>query len=104
MVPEAVSDRRRTPGCSGSQDPGDAIEDTTVVYPRNSTRLVRQHRLDGGPFIVGEFIAHGSKPLFGSLNHRRKAKHNAPWPTPHRALWGKANIDRPTNLRGIGQE
>jgi hypothetical protein len=33
-----------TPGCSRSQDPEDAIEDTTVVYPRNATRLVGQHR------------------------------------------------------------
>jgi len=82
--------RQITPGCSGSQDPEDAIEDTTVVYPRNSTRLVRQHRLDGGPFIVGEFIAHGSKPLFGSLNHRRKAKPNAPWPTPAPGALGQS--------------
>ena len=30
-----------TPRCSGSQDPENAIENTAVVYPRNTTRLVR---------------------------------------------------------------
>src|SRR5262249_7808998 len=49
--------RQITPRCSGSQDPEDAVEDTSVVYPRNATRFVGQHRLDGNPFIVGEFIA-----------------------------------------------
>ena len=53
------------PGCSGSQDPIDAIEDTTVVYPRHPTRLVGQHRFDGGPFIIGEFVAHDSSPQLG---------------------------------------
>ena len=52
--------RQITPGCSRSQDPEDAIEDTTVVYPRNAARLVRQHRLDDSPFMVGEFVAHAS--------------------------------------------
>ena len=47
-----------TAGCSGEQDPQNAIEDTAVVYPRNATRLVREHRLDGKPFMVGEFVAH----------------------------------------------
>jgi hypothetical protein len=51
-----------TPRCPGSKDPEDAVEDTSVVYPRNATRLVRQHRLDGKPFIVGEFVAHDSTP------------------------------------------
>ncbi|SCB56097.1 hypothetical protein GA0061098_10744 [Bradyrhizobium shewense] len=46
------------PRRSGSQDPENAIEDTSVVHLRNATRLVRQHRLDGGPFMVGEFVAH----------------------------------------------
>src|SRR6476646_1213313 len=57
------------PWCSGSQHPEDAIEDTPVVHPRHATRLVRQHRFDGGPFIVGEFVAHDSRLRFGSLNH-----------------------------------
>src|SRR5215510_15318117 len=55
-----------TPRCSRAQDPEDAIEDTTVVNPRNATRLVRQHGLDGNPFIIGEFVAHRSSPQFGS--------------------------------------
>src|ERR1700756_1067236 len=56
-----------TPRCSRAQYPEDAIEDTTVVHPRNATRLVRQHGLDGNPFIIGEFVAHDSSPQFGSL-------------------------------------
>src|SRR5262249_7986505 len=35
------------PRCPRSQDPEDAIEDTTVVHPWHAARLVRQHRLDG---------------------------------------------------------
>jgi peptide/nickel transport system ATP-binding protein len=38
----------------------------------SATRLVGQHRLEGGPFKISEFIAHDSPP-FGSLNHRRPA-------------------------------
>lgn len=54
-----------TPGRSGSQDPKNAIEDTAVIYPRNTSRLVRQHRLDDNPFIIGEFVAHESSPSLG---------------------------------------
>ncbi len=32
-------------------------------------RLVRQERLDGGPFVIGEFVAHDSRLRFESLNH-----------------------------------
>src|SRR5438128_9347952 len=70
--------RQIAPRCPGSQDPEDAIEDTTVVHPRNATRLVRQHRLDGNPFMIGEFVAHDSSPQLGSLNHAGSAKRNAP--------------------------
>jgi hypothetical protein len=38
-----------TPRRSRAQDPEDAIEDTTVVNPRNATRLVRKQGLDGNP-------------------------------------------------------
>lgn len=51
------------------EDPEDAIQDPSVVDPRNAARLVRQYWLDGGPFMVGEFVAHDSIPPFGSLNH-----------------------------------
>ncbi len=43
----------------------DAIEDTSVVRPRNATRLVRQHRPYGSPFVVGEFVANDSSPSLG---------------------------------------
>jgi hypothetical protein len=58
--------RQIAPRSPGSQDPEDAVEDTSVVYPRNATRLIRQHGLDGKPFIVGEFVAHDSSPKYGS--------------------------------------
>ncbi|SDC63998.1 multidrug efflux pump [Bradyrhizobium brasilense] len=68
------------------KDPEDAIQDSSVVDPRNATRLVRQHRLDGDPFMVGEFVAHDSSPQFGSLNHGSPAKRNAPGPLLVRRL------------------
>ncbi|GLR56901.1 hypothetical protein GCM10007919_16250 [Rhizobium indigoferae] len=37
-----------------------AIEHAAVIYPPNAARLVGQHRLDGGPFIIAEF---GSGPI-----------------------------------------
>jgi hypothetical protein len=52
------------PRCAGSQDPKDAVQDTAVT-----ARLVRQHRLDGRPLVVGEFVAHDSRLQFGHLNH-----------------------------------
>lgn len=69
-----------TPRCSRAQDPEDAIEDTTVVNPRNATRLVRQHGLYGNPFIIGKFVALDSSSRFGSLNHGSLADSNAPSP------------------------
>src|SRR6516164_285401 len=45
-----------TPGSPESQDPENAVEDTSVVHPRNAARLVRQHWLDCGPFIIREFV------------------------------------------------
>ena len=50
------------PRCSRSQDPEDTIEDTTVVHPRHAAWFVGQHRSDGSPLIVGEFVAHDSTP------------------------------------------
>src|SRR5215204_3423545 len=57
--------RQIAPRCPRSQDPEDAVEDTSVVYPRNATRLIRQHRLDGSPFIIREFVAHDLSPSLG---------------------------------------
>jgi hypothetical protein len=36
---------------------------------RHAARLVQQERLNGDPFIIGEFVAHDSRLRFGSLNH-----------------------------------
>src|SRR5262245_45309541 len=88
------------PRCSGSQHPGDAIEDTPVVYPWHAARLVRQHRPDGCPFAVGEFVAHDSSPRFGGLNHDPRAGLNGPsihrHLRPRRRFWCKPDINRLT--------
>jgi hypothetical protein len=62
--------RQVAPRCSGSQDPEDSIEDATVVHPWYAARLVRQHRPDGSPFLVGEFVAHDSGPFGQGLESR----------------------------------
>jgi hypothetical protein len=41
----------------------------TRIHPWHAARLVRQHRVDGSPLNVGEFVAHDSWLRFGSLNH-----------------------------------
>ena len=79
------------PWCSRSQDPEDAIEDTPVVHPWHAARLVRQHRLDGRPFMVGEFVAHDSSPRFRGLNHDPRAGLNGPSYAQSR-FWGVADI------------
>jgi len=49
------------------QDPEDAIEDTTIVHSWYIARLIRQHRLNGKPLIVREFVTHDSAPSVGWL-------------------------------------
>src|SRR5262245_17876899 len=56
-------------GAPRSQDPEDAIEDTTVIHSWHAARLIRQHRLHGRPLVVREFVAHDSAPSVGGLNH-----------------------------------
>jgi hypothetical protein len=58
-----------SPRRTGTLNPKNSVEDAPVIYTRHATRLVRQERLDGGPFTVGEFVAHDSRLRFGSLNH-----------------------------------
>src|SRR5437660_1786238 len=53
----------------GRHRPVPLVKHAPIIYARNAARLVRQERLDGGPFIVGEFVAHDSRLQFGSLNH-----------------------------------
>ena len=38
-----------------TQDPKDAVEHAAVIYTLHAVRLVRQERLDGGPY-VGDLI------------------------------------------------
>jgi hypothetical protein len=49
-----------------SQDPEDAIEDATIVHPRHAVRFVGQHRPDGNPLIIGEFVARDPAPSDGA--------------------------------------
>jgi hypothetical protein len=79
------ADRAKVPR---SQDPEDAIEDATVVYPRNATRLVGQHRLDGSPFIIGEFIAHDSSPPVWELESQPSGQTQRSWPGPGFGAFG----------------
>ena len=91
--------RQITPRCSRSQDPKDAIEDTSVVHPRNATWLVQQHRPYGSPFIVGEFVAHNSSPQSGSLNHRGLTPRKELLARPWFGVFGAgADINLPTIL------
>jgi aerobic carbon-monoxide dehydrogenase large subunit len=54
--------------------------DASVVHPCYAARFVRQHRLNGSPFVVSKFIAHDSK--FPSLG----AGITGLWPTSTRFL------------------
>src|ERR1700738_2562432 len=60
--------RQIAPWRARTQDPKDAVEHASVIYARNAARLVRQHWLDRGPFIIGEFVAHENQAPFGGLN------------------------------------
>jgi hypothetical protein len=53
---------------------------STVVYTLNAARLVRQHRFDGGPFIIAEFVMQDSRLRFRSLNHVSGSAINLPRP------------------------
>src|SRR5262245_62654218 len=63
----AIATRQIAPWCAGSQHPADAVEDASIVYKRHASRLVRQHRPDGCPFPIREFVAHPPRLHFTSL-------------------------------------
>jgi hypothetical protein len=70
-----------------------------VVHPWHAARLVRQRRLDGGPFMIGEFVAHDSRLRFRGLNYDPRAGLNGPSIRRHirpRRFRGKPDIDRLT--------
>jgi hypothetical protein len=52
----------------------------TVIYTPNAAWLVWQHRLDGGSFIIAEFVTHDSRLRFWSLNHVSGSAINPQWP------------------------
>jgi hypothetical protein len=63
----AITFRQIAPWCAGSQHPADAVEDTSIVHTTHASRLVRQHRPDGRPFIIRDFVAHHTRLPFRSL-------------------------------------
>ena len=63
---------------------------------KGTPRLIRQHRLDGRPLIVGEFVACDSSPQFGSLNHRVWPNATLPGRPRLDAYGEEADISQPT--------
>src|SRR5262245_47432714 len=95
--------RQVAPWCSRTQDPEDAIENTPVVHPWHATRLIRQHRSDGCPFVVGEFVAHDSGPRFRELESRSEGSPQRifnPSSFASMSLMGKPDTDRLTKSTG----
>jgi hypothetical protein len=56
IITSRIGARQVAPRCARSQHPKDTTEDTVVVHTRDPAWLVRQHRPDGSPLAVGEFI------------------------------------------------
>src|SRR5262245_46220481 len=79
VVTEVV--RQVAPWRPRSQDPEDAIEDTTVIHPCTPRGLFGSIGL---PFLVGEFVAHDSAPSVRGLNHGSAVGLNMPG---RRAFW-----------------
>ena len=50
---------------------------TRRSFTRRMPRLVGQHRLDGSPFVIAEFVAHGQKFRFYELESRLGQRHQA---------------------------
>jgi len=57
----AITFRQITPWRARSQHPKDAVEDTSIIHSGHASRLVRQYRSDGRPFVLGEFVTHRSR-------------------------------------------
>jgi hypothetical protein len=49
--------------------PKNAVQDTPIIHTWHAARLIWQHRRDGGPLFIGEFVAHDSGLQIGGLNH-----------------------------------
>jgi hypothetical protein len=90
--------RQIAPRGPRSQDPENAIQDAAIVYPRNTSWLIRQHRLDDNPFIIGEFVAHDSSPQFWEFESQGDGQTQRSLPSPRSALTdrsGHQRADRP---------
>ena len=64
----AVRSCSAAPRRAGSQHPEDAVEDTRCPLGAR-VAPIRQHRPDGGLFIIREFATHDSRLGFGGLNY-----------------------------------
>jgi len=58
----------------------------SFTHSWHAARLIRQHRLDGRPLIVGEFVAHDSAPRFRGLESSSAGGLNMPG---QGALWSR---------------
>src|ERR1700730_86416 len=67
--------RQITPRRTRTQNPKDAVEHAPVIYTGHAARFARQERLDGGPFIIGEFVAHDSRAPVWELESRAGPHH-----------------------------
>src|ERR1700754_2918479 len=89
--------RQITPRWSGSQDAEDAIEHTTVVYLRNATRLVGQHRLYGSSFILASSQRMIQSPVWEFES--QASGQTRCWPCSASALLGRSGHQPIDNLR-----
>jgi hypothetical protein len=77
--------RQIAPWRTREQDPVDPAESPPAVYPRDAAELILEHRPDDAPFAIGEFMAHDSKRMFGSLNHTYTNVLKSPFVLPESA-------------------
>jgi hypothetical protein len=63
------------PGRTGPEPPVDAVQDPTIIDPRNPARLVRQKWRDDRPLEVGQLVATlGQAALLFARNESAKLK------------------------------
>src|ERR1700730_13686422 len=67
--------RQLTPRRIRTQNPKDAVEHAPVIYTGQAARAALQDRLDGGPSIIGEFVAHDSRAPVWELEPRPGPHH-----------------------------
>jgi hypothetical protein len=79
----------------------DAVEDTAVVHSCYAARLVRQHRREGSPFVVGKLVAHDSKLPVWELESQACRPPNCAFYLSRVRFRGEAAIDQRARLIGV---